>query len=114
MSLLAVMAVLLLTYQYTIREWEYSQREMISQSELLLSTISLTLRDPLYNLEIDELKDLAGKIGENPQITMFIVYDKMGRILVNSEKPELEFSQEVDELGYNLVTTPTDEQYIAW
>ena len=114
MSLLAVMAVLLLTYQYTIREWEYSQREMISQSELLLSTISLTLRDPLYNLEIDELKDLAGKIGENPQITMFIVYDKMGRILVNSEKPELEFSQVVDELGYNLVTTPTDEQFIAW
>ena len=114
MSLLAVMAVLLLTYQYTIREWEYSQKEMISQSELLLGTISLTLRDPLYNLEIDELKDLAGKIGENPQITMFIVYDKMGRILVNSEKPELEFSQEVDELGYNLVTTPTDEQYIAW
>jgi diguanylate cyclase (GGDEF)-like protein len=114
MSLLAVMAVLLLTYQYTIREWEYSQKEMISQSELLLSTISLTLRDPLYNLEIDELKDLAGKIGENPQITMFIVYDKMGRILVNSEKLELEFSQKVDELGYNLVTTPTDEQYIAW
>ena len=114
MSFLAVLAVLLLTYQYTKREWEYSQKEMISQAGLLLDTISLTLRDPLYNLEIDELKDLAGKIGENPQITMFVVYDKTGRILVDSSKPELEFSQEVDVLGYNLVTTPTHELYISW
>lgn len=61
MSLLAVTAVLLLTYQYTKREWEYSQKEMISQSALILDTISLTLRDPLYNMEIDELKIWPGR-----------------------------------------------------
>ncbi len=114
MSLLAVTAVLLLTYQYTKREWEYSQKEMISQSALILDTISLTLRDPLYNMEIDELKDLAGKIKENSQITAFVVYDKFGRILVDSGKPELEFSQEIDPLGYALVTTPEGGQYIEW
>ena len=114
MSLLAALAVLLLTYQYVKREREYSQKEMISQSALMLDTISLTLRDPLYNLEIDELKDLAGKIKENSQITTFTVYDKFGKILVDSEKPQLEFSQEIDALGYTLVSTPGDEQYIEW
>ena len=114
MSMLAVIAVLVLTIQYTNREWEYSQKELISQSTLMLDTVSLTLRDPLYKLEVDELRDLAGKAGENSQITMLVIYDKTGKILVDSKHPELKFSQEVDKLGYTLVTTPGNDQYREW
>lgn len=33
---------------------------------------------------------------------------------MDSGKPELEFSQEIDPLGYALVTTPEGGQYIEW
>ncbi len=64
MGLLAIAAISLLTIQYLEREREYSRNELSKQAEIMLETTSLIMMDSLYALKIDELQDLAKKIGE--------------------------------------------------
>lgn len=114
MGILTVAAILVLTYTYTEREREYSQKDLSKQAEIVLETTAITMRDELYSLEIDELQDLAKKLDENHEITLFIAYDKNGKVLVDSTVPGLSFSQTVDPLGAKLITLPVDETYQDW
>ncbi|MBN1450278.1 MAG: HAMP domain-containing protein [Anaerolineales bacterium] len=114
MSILVMLAVFTLTFLSIVRERASFQRELISQAELLLETTALTLRDQLYLVELDELIDVANVVSDNPNVTMFAVYDANGIVLVDSSRPELMFSRVVDPLGASLVELNPQELYLDW
>lgn len=114
MSLLVTATVFALTFLSIQRERSNFQRELIEQANLLLDTLSLTLRDPLYNLQVDELNDAAKVVSSNPDVTIFIVYDLTGRLLVDSSQQGLVFSQVADPLGATLIGLGQGEGYSEW
>jgi len=114
MSLLVMLTVFALTALSIQRERSNFQRDLVEQANLLLDTVSLTLRDPLYSLQIDELNDAARVISRNPDVTVFIVYDQSGKVLVDSSKQGLAFSQSADPLGASLVRSGQDDTYSEW
>lgn len=113
-SLLVMATVLALTFLSIQRERANFQSELLGQADLLLDATSLTLRDPLYNLQIDELNDAAKVIASNPDVTVFVVYDQNGRVLVDSSQTGLLFSQSADPLGSNLVKLGEGRTYSEW
>lgn len=113
-SLLVMVTVFALTFLSIQRERANFQSELLGQADLLLDATSLTLRDPLYNLQIDELNDAAKVIASNPDVTVFIVYDQSGRVLVDSSQTGLLFSQSADPLGASLVRLGGGMTYSAW
>jgi len=114
MSLLVTLTVFALTTLSIQRERSNFQSELVEQANLLLDTVTLTLRDPLYSLQIDELNDAAKVIARNPDVTIFIVYDRNGKVLVDSSKEGLAFSQSTDPLGASLVRPGQDGVYSEW
>jgi class 3 adenylate cyclase len=114
MSLLVTLAVLALTYLSIQRERASFRQELIEQADLFLETTSLTLRDPLYRLQVDELLDLARLVSDNPDVNWFVVYDAKGRALVDSRQNEALFSQQTDPLGGILSGYAPDSMYIKW
>ncbi|MBK9928090.1 MAG: HAMP domain-containing protein [Anaerolineales bacterium] len=114
MSLLVLATVLALTFLSIQRERANFQKELLEQANLLLDTTSLTLRDSLYNLQLDELSDVAKVVGSNPDVTVFIVYDQKGKVLVDSSQANLGFSQTPDPLGEKLLKLKANDEYSEW
>jgi len=114
MSLLVTGTVFALTFLSIQRERLNFQSELMEQANLLLDTLSLTLRDPLYNLQVDELNDAAKVVSSNPDVTIFIVYDLTGRVLVDSSQQGLVFSRVSDPLGTTLIGLGQGEGYSEW
>lgn len=114
MSLLVLAAVLALTSLSILRERANFEQELVEQANLFLETTSLTIRDELYRLQLDELRDVARVVSSNPDITRFIIYDRDGRVLVDSTQPDAWFSQELDPLGQRLVALQSSEIYRDW
>lgn len=113
-SLLVMATVFALTFLYIQRERANFQRELLEQANLLLDATSLTMRDQLYRLQIDELNDIARVISRNPDVTVFIVYDQNGRVLVDPSQAGLIFSQSVDPLGAILLRLGQGETHSEW
>jgi adenylate cyclase len=113
-DLLVLGTVFSLTFLSIQRERANFQKDLMEQAHLLLDATSLTLRDPLYNLQIDELSDVAKVVTSNLDVTIFIVYDQNGKVLVDSSKKTPGFSQNIDPLGANLLKLKADEEYSAW
>ncbi len=114
MSLLVLATVFALIFLSIQRERSNFQSELLEQANLLLDTTSLTLRDPLYNLQVDELSDVAQVVARNPDVTIFIVYDRNGKVLVDSSQKGLNFSQNTDPFGMSLLRLEQDEEYSEW
>jgi signal transduction histidine kinase/DNA-binding response OmpR family regulator len=113
-SLLVMVVVLALTYLNIQREQTSFHQELESQATLLLETLPLTMRDQLYRLELDELLDIAGVVSDNENVTLFIVYNKQGAILVDASLPTPVFSQAVDPLGEALVNSDQNQIQMNW
>lgn len=69
---------------------------------------------PLYRLQIDELSDVAKVVSSNPDVTIFIVYDQNGKVLVDSSQEGLIFSQSADPFGTMLLGLHQGEGYSEW
>jgi class 3 adenylate cyclase len=113
-SLLVMVTVLALTTLSILRERANFQQELVEQADLFLQTTSFTIRDELYRLQLDELRDVARVVSNNPDIVRFIVYDRDGKVLVNSTRPDDLFSQEIDPLGQTLITLEPNQVYRNW
>ncbi len=113
-SSLTVSGVFILTIISVQLEKQYFQQDLESQADLLLETTSLSLRDPLYNLQVDELWDLARALSDNPDLIFFIAYDAQGKTLVDSRNTEPAFSQEIDPLGSMLVGLQPGQIHREW
>lgn len=113
MSLLVLVSVLAVTVISILRERENFRAELENQADLLLETTSLTLRDELYKVQLDELLDVTKNVSDNPNVTDFIVYDRDGRVLAHSAQA-LAFSQEIDPVGAVLVALPEGQSRMDW
>ena len=113
-SLLVMAVVFALTFLTVRREQASFQQGLEGQASLLLETLPLTMRDQLYNLELDELEDIARSVSRNENVTQLVVYDSRGAVLVDTTSPDLVFSQEVDPLGETLITSEQDQMYLDW
>lgn len=113
-SSLTVSGVFILTIISIQLEKQYFQQDLESQADLLLETTSLSLRDPLYNLQVDELWDLARALSDNPDLIFFIAYDAQGKTLVDSRNTEPAFSREIDPLGSVLVELQPNQIHREW
>jgi len=113
-SMLVLATVLALTFLSIQRERANFESELLEQAHLLLDTTSLTLRDSLYNLQIDELRDVAKVVSGNRDVTIFIVYDEKGRVLVDSSDNNLGFSQNADPVGGQLLRLKLGDEYFEW
>jgi adenylate cyclase len=114
-SLLVIGTVLVLTTLSIERERDNFKKELLEQANLFLKTTTLSIRDSLYNLELDELIDLARVLRDDPDVTFFVVYDSKGRTLVDSNTEQIAtFSRETDPLGQRMITIPREEVYTEW
>jgi two-component system sensor histidine kinase BarA len=113
-STLIVLVVVLLTLLTINREQQTFRTELEAQTELLLDSIPLTMRDELYLFEVDEIADVASAVAENENVTTFVVFDASGRILVDTSREGLAFTRDVDPLGEVLVALPDGESWAEW
>ena len=111
-SLLVGAALFTLTLVTSLMERAYSTDELKSQTRLLLNTLPYSIRDKLYFLKVDELREFAKKIGESDSesIERFVIYDRNGVILADSTSEEA--SPMPDPFGEILVARETEEQFI--
>ncbi len=112
-SLLIIVVVVALTAWTIQRERASFRQELEGQAALLLDTLPLTLRDQLYLLQVDELLDVAGVVAENENVTLFIIYDRRGAILVDAAS-EAVFAESPDPLGEQLLALAPDQLYLNW
>lgn len=113
MSLLVMLTVFALTFLSIQRERANFETELTEQAELFLETASHGIRDPLYRTQIDEITDLSNQVSDNPDITFFVVYNKDGKILVDSRESTLQFSQKIDDLGSEILAY-NGNTYTSW
>ena len=114
-SLLVIGTILALTALSIDREQDNFKKELQEQANLFLKTTTLSIRDSLYSLKLDELIDLARVLRDDPDVTFFIVYDSNGRVLVDSNTEQIAtFSREIDPLGQKMIAIPKDEIYTEW
>lgn len=114
MSTLVMVTIFALTYLSIQREQVNFRQELEEQADLLLETTSLSIRDQLYRIELDELRALAEAVRDNPNVTLFVIYDAQGKVLVDSTRMEMSFSQTVDPLGAKLVGLTAGEVAMDW
>jgi methyl-accepting chemotaxis protein len=114
MSGLALATVFLSTSISNQREKEYFHHTLVDQADLLLETISLSIRDPLYRLQLDELNEITASFRDDPGVTFFIIYDHEGRILSDSNETAITYSQDINPLGLKLVSLESGHVYMQW
>lgn len=114
MGLLVTLAVFALTFLSIQRERANFKRELSEQANLFLGTTSLSLRDQLYRVQLDEILEIAKTVNDNPNINSFIVYDESGKVLVDSRQDRLMFTQNTDPLGAMLITRTSEGLYLKW
>jgi diguanylate cyclase (GGDEF)-like protein len=115
MGLLSIVFVILLTFISIERERANFRAALETQLSLLLEVTSLSLRDPLYRMQMDELADLARAVRDNREVTFLAIYDAKGSPLVDSRQSALLFyDQRPDPLGQTLVALPPGQTYMEW
>ncbi len=113
-SLLVLVVVVALTSMTVYRERASFQQALEEEADLLLETLPQTMRDSLYKLEVDELMDVARVVSDNENVTLFIVYDQQGAVLVDADEPQPVFSQRPDPLGQALITAAKEQVQLDW
>lgn len=113
-SLLVLIVVVALTVLSVRREQASFRQDLEDQADLLLNTLPLTMRDPLYFLELDELLEVALVVAENDNVTFVEIYDDEGKLLIAGENPRAVFGQEADPLGQQLVQGENGDLYLQW
>jgi signal transduction histidine kinase len=113
-SLLVVLVVLALTIVSGQRERKTFQQELENQANLILDTLPLTMRDQLYRLEIDELRDIANVVSDNDHVTLVQIFNHEGTLLVDAAFADPIFSTELDELGKSLIELEPDQVNMEW
>lgn len=113
-TIVAVAAILLLTFLSIYREKNNFKEDLVNRANLLLNTSAYSIRDSLYQQEIDELIDYARIVDEDLSVTLFVVYDAEGKKLVDSTFPAIiSFSQSTDEQGLAILNK-TEGIYQQW
>ncbi len=114
MGLLVLVGTLWLTALSIQRERSNFQRELEQQSELVMDVIALSVKDPLYYQQIDELRFITDEVVANPDVTFLVFYDKNGKVLIDGVNTQNFSSQLVDPLGRQLVALEMGFVFREW
>lgn len=113
-TLMVITSTGIVTGVSIVRERANFRAALQSEAELLLETLPLTLRDPLYLIEVDEIADVAGVISDEPDITVVRVFDRRGVPLVDTNRGGTFITTAVDPVGADLVRQAPDAINIQW
>jgi class 3 adenylate cyclase len=113
MSLLVLLTIVALTFLSIQRERANFEKELVEKANLFLETTSLSIRDQLYRLQLDELVEISSSVRDNPDIDFFIIYDAKGQVLVDSRQTTVMFAQQPDPLGLRLIALKTEDIYLV-
>ena len=113
-SMMVGVSLLILTTITIMQERRSSKEELEGQALILLETLPYTMRDELYFLEVDELRDVATKIGQSENIERFVIYDQNGSVLADSGLGQnddmVTLPKEPDPFGQAIVALSPDER----
>ena len=115
LSALIALLVLAMTALSIQREQSSFRKTQEDQAELVLDSLSLTMRDALYYVQLDELQDIARVVGDNDSISSLLIFDRNGALLVDSRAfDQPTFSKEPDPLGAQLLMLDSEAIYLDW
>lgn len=104
MTGLALIAVTGVTIISIRREQETFRDELEHQAQLLLNNVHAMSVDPLYLLDVDQLKSLVKSINRVQPEVIVQIYDRQGRVVADSTLLEgLPFDVSVDPFGERLI-----------
>jgi two-component system, NtrC family, sensor kinase len=82
--------------------------ELQQQANLLLDTLEVVVRDPLYRLDADFVSDLVTTLGQNEQIIASgYVYDAKGRLIAQASEEGNIYITTIDPFGKRLLASDT-------
>ncbi|MGD1711836.1 ATP-binding protein [Dapis sp. BLCC M172] len=104
MTSLVVIVVAGVTWLSVYRQQQNFYNELEQQAEILLNTLSVTVRDSLYKLDADFMEEIMEQLGEDKVLAAGRIYDKDGRIVADA------YGQDV--LVYNIKPDPFGERLL--
>ena len=120
-SIMLGISLLTLTLITTAQERRSSQEELADQAGIILNTLPYSIRDELYFVKVDELKDVAKEVGKSESIECFVIYDRNGVVLADSTKISnvsselsLDMPDDPDPLGVALISQAPGNDHQDW
>ncbi|MGK7919234.1 MAG: ATP-binding protein [Trichodesmium sp.] len=113
MTSLVVMVVAGITWLSVYRQQQNFHSELENQAEILLNTLSVTVRDSLYNLDADFMEEIMEQLGEDEVLAAGRIYDQDGRVVADAYGADvLVYNIEPDPFGKRLLKS--DETIFEW
>ncbi|MGD1805887.1 ATP-binding protein [Dapis sp. BLCC M126] len=113
MTSLVVVVVAGVTWLSVYRQQQNFYNELEQQAEILLNTLSVTVRDSLYKLDADFMEEIMEQLGEDKVLAAGRIYDKEGRIVADAYGQDvLVYNIEPDPFGERLLKS--DETIFEW
>ncbi|NEN88788.1 MAG: PAS domain S-box protein [Okeania sp. SIO3H1] len=113
MTGLVVVVVAGVTWLSVHRQQQNFRTELEKQAEILLNTISITVRDSLYRLDADFMEEIMEQLGEDQVLAAGRIYEKEGRIVADAYGEDvLVYNIKPDEFGQRLLES--DETIFEW
>lgn len=120
-SFMLGVSLLILTTITTLQERSYSQQELEDQASIILNTLPYSIRDEMYFVKVDELRDVAEEVGKSNTIDRFVIYDRNGVILADSTNISIEPAElslgmpdDPDPLGVEIISHAADDDHQDW
>lgn len=104
MTSLVVIVVGGVTWLSVYRQQQNFYNELEQQAEILLNTLSVTVRDSLFKLDADFMEEIMEQLGEDEVLAAGRIYDKDGRIVADA------YGEDV--LVYNIKPDPFGERLL--
>jgi signal transduction histidine kinase len=102
-SIVVLTAVLVLTFLLMDRERTSFRNDLEDDADLLLNTLALTIREPLNNLERNELAAVVEVVLANDNVTQVRIYSDSGLVLAEAPEREVLFRPSNEPLVYDIL-----------
>lgn len=113
MTSLVVMVVACVTWLSLHRQQQNFRAELEKQAEILLDTLSVTVRDSLYRLDADFMEEIMEQLGEDDVLAAGRIYEQDGRIVADAYGDDvLVYNIEPDPFGQRLLKS--DRTIFEW
>jgi two-component system, NtrC family, sensor kinase len=113
MTLLIIIAIFSTKLLAIHREQATFRTELQQQASLLLDTLEITLRDPLYHLDVDFISDLVIALNNQKNLlTSGKVYDISARVIADATAQNKLYAIDVDPFGQRLINS--DNTLFEW
>ena len=93
-----------LTSLSIVREREHYKHDLQQQAALFLDTVDVMLRNSLYSLKVNEVLKQVKQFKDHQTIIQSVhVFDKDGRLIIDSDQNYLELNKNFDSFGKQII-----------